>query len=623
MCHLQAEFDFYLLPDLVHADCFKALEICQFLSWSIKSQPAILAMTSLNYVPLDESTIATVLDTITSLKCASGQLVYDTIFPHEVVTYSVAIALAIFTWACGVFAWWRRNHPSIARFGHWNLISVSVLAGLSYMTVFMYTGYPTNAVCQTKPWVSAVRFMVTSGFVIFKMFETQRPLTEEEQRKIDARPGAEFRRLLLKVQMYGGLAIICINFIIPTVQSIVSPIQLVNRKCTGIYYDEIRRVTVIYNLVLIVLFAIFALKQARKVLVAALFMPMQFVTSFDADIPDRSSLAILLGQPVGIIFSISISSGLVLASPLWDALTIPFEDALAKIEVRDMTNSFRERGETVILARPRGESAADMKEVIEMRESSLAQLRVRSLSVLRERKKSISAAAQRGELLRRMSNPFGLGAPGTDDAPSNDIKVFDLPDDDLESDVAAAVGRRDRRLGNPIVAVDLPPSVVHAAGVSIEEVVDVGGVDEQFDAASSQRSSSRREESERPAAGIEMVDVRLMQSESSDDFSATAWESHVPASSGESGALARYGGQSELQNSAASSSGVPPPPLPPRIVARQSASALPEAASDTMLAPTQSAPPAAPSLTAKRESLSSWELAKQMALQKRASIAKQ
>jgi hypothetical protein len=517
-----------LVPDLVDVDCFRALEICQFLMWSIRSQPANVAMKSLNFVPVDESTIATVLTAITNLKCASGQLVYDTIFPYEVVTFSVAIVLAIFTWACGIFAWWRRNHPSIARFGHWNLISISVLAGLSYMTVFMYTGYPTNAVCQTKPWISAVRFMITSGFVIFKMFSKQRPLTEDEQTKADARPITGFQRLLLKVQMYGGLAIICINFIIPTVQSVVSPIQLVNRKCTGIYYDQFRQVTVIYNLVLIVLFAVFALKQARKVLVAAMFMPMQFVTSFNADIPDRSTLAILLGQPVGIIFSVLISSCLVLFSPLWDAFNIPFEDALAKIEVREMTDAFRHRGETVILARPNDAGAADSKEVIQVRESSLAQLRVRSLSVLRDRKKSISAAAKRGELLRRMSNPFGLGAPGTDDAPSNDIKVFGQSDDDSETDMAAAVGRRDRRLGNPIVAVDVPPTVVHAAGVSVEEVIDDGGAVEQSDAASAQRSSPRLDQENSPhyTSSIEMGDVVSSASVLVNDGSSSAsWDS--------------------------------------------------------------------------------------------------
>lgn len=258
-----------------------------------------------------------------------------------------------------------------------------------------------------RPWIGAARFLITFGFVVFKIiFRGQKKSISNElglnqqnqdstQQLIDSnsdvaadrapsspsqspasrsRPKNSSGFSWYKFRVYGGMALAVGNFVIPTMQAVISPIQEVNRRCESPYRDEFSTLVTVYNLSLLVIVSVAAFSQARRVLIAAMFIPLQFVQTstevnirqiivFDflhdistlqcfhlilQDYPDRSDIRIILSQPVGIMVSLFVSSGLILFSPLITALRTTRETALAVIEVQALTDAFRTRGQTVV-----------------------------------------------------------------------------------------------------------------------------------------------------------------------------------------------------------------------------------------------------------------------------------
>ncbi len=141
-----AEFNFVIIPDIVNVDCYKALEIDQFLLWGLQSQVAASAQVFLNYVPIVGSIQQTLMNTIMRTRCGSdgSSFVFDTIFPYERGIAGVGIACAFFSFLTGLVVVWKREHPAIKSSGVWILLGVCLGASVNYFTLYLWIGYPVS-----------------------------------------------------------------------------------------------------------------------------------------------------------------------------------------------------------------------------------------------------------------------------------------------------------------------------------------------------------------------------------------------------------------------------------------------------------------------------------------------
>jgi ABC-type phosphate transport system substrate-binding protein len=139
-----AEFNFLMIPDIVNADCYKALEISQFLLWGLQSQVSASAQVFLNYVPIVGAMQKTLMNTIVNTHCGTdgSSLVFDTIFPYERAIAGVGIACAVLSFALGFVVFWKRQHPAIKSNGLWILLGVSLGSSINYFTLYLWIGFP-------------------------------------------------------------------------------------------------------------------------------------------------------------------------------------------------------------------------------------------------------------------------------------------------------------------------------------------------------------------------------------------------------------------------------------------------------------------------------------------------
>jgi hypothetical protein len=371
------EFHMFALQQIEHTDCFRALAVAQFLVWAIQSPIAAQAFASVGSGAVPASIMPYSLNTIASLTCGfSGQwAVYDTIYAYEKVIIGVAIAMAAITWIIGIVVVIKRSHPSVVRVGSWTLLFVCIIAGLNFFTTFLWVGYPTQPICQARPWISAISFMMIFGFIIFQFqdrifvqLDIPALLEESAQDEDDMRAARAARseqeveraKELAGAQSSGSSAssiaseatkalranlvrvgiivlLVVLNFLIPIIWVGTAPPSAMYRQCAGNYQETFRQLMIFYNIILIALASFTALSQGDKpqetsnpvhvfVLVTALFIPQQFnYTTGDLNkIPDRSLQAIILSPAVGIIISTTISMLLLVVRNSFRINTVQF-----------------------------------------------------------------------------------------------------------------------------------------------------------------------------------------------------------------------------------------------------------------------------------------------------------
>lgn len=140
------QLDFFMVPDVLHASCERALLIARFLIWVVSSSTSLKAFASLGYSSLPDELVAAILERITQLKCGSvGSTVpvFDSLFPDEVALRGLAVTLAVAFVAVGGLVIRFRDHPAIVLPG-WRLLTyVALGCAANCLTVFAFTGYPS------------------------------------------------------------------------------------------------------------------------------------------------------------------------------------------------------------------------------------------------------------------------------------------------------------------------------------------------------------------------------------------------------------------------------------------------------------------------------------------------
>jgi len=339
-----AEANFILIPDTVNSDCFRALEINQFLLWGLQSSLSSSAQTFLNYVPVVGAMQRKLMDTIVNTKCGTGSdLVFNTIFPYEQSILQFAIAMSIISAMFGFITIWKRNHPAIQDNGFWILLGACSFGFINYYTVFLWIGYPTTPICQARPWVASISFMAVFGWIAISLQE--KILTWFENNPT----------VLLGTRIIGVFIIIIVNLLIPLSWWVMGPPDGSFRLCAGPVEATMRQVTILYNLVIVCAAAFSALLSGKKseytafpifmfVLLSALFVPLSFISaavtgSWDS-LPPRDGLSVVLSPAVGIVVSTLMSNVFMVSTPFYRAFTMDEDEAAVYFASKKETKTF-------------------------------------------------------------------------------------------------------------------------------------------------------------------------------------------------------------------------------------------------------------------------------------------
>jgi len=108
------EYNILLVPNNLHTDCFRALELAQFLMWSINSEIARSAIVKLGASPVPQSVAEPILQVLVDSTCGlkAEYKIFDIVFPYENSIYAAAVVFAVFFWLMGIAVIVKRNHPS-------------------------------------------------------------------------------------------------------------------------------------------------------------------------------------------------------------------------------------------------------------------------------------------------------------------------------------------------------------------------------------------------------------------------------------------------------------------------------------------------------------------------------
>jgi len=340
-----AEFNYVMVPDVVNADCFKALEIAMFILWSLQSQAASSASVFLNYVPIVGSMQKTLINVVVGMRCGadSNQLIFDTIFEYEKSIMGAGIAFSVLSILLAVLVILKRDHPAIEDAGFLFLLSVCIGCAINYYTLFLWIGFPTQTICLARPWVTAFSFIGVFGSIAMSL-----------QEKIVSHYHSPMHILLVRLCI--GLTIIGLNLIIPIVWFAGGPPDGTTRLCFGPMENTMRQVVIYYNLFVILLVAVIAIYNDKKtsyqsfpvfafVLLTCLFVPLSYlgstVTGTWDTMPPRDLLSVILSTSVGIIVVTFVSNVFMLAFPMYMAFTVSKDQAEAEKWVSKKAAEFR------------------------------------------------------------------------------------------------------------------------------------------------------------------------------------------------------------------------------------------------------------------------------------------
>jgi hypothetical protein len=263
-------------------------------------------------------------------------------------------------------------------------------------TVLLWLGYPTQPICQARPWVSATSFVVIYGAIIY-IFQDRIFNRVDFNAMVDETIGAESQRAAsdlkdLNMELAtsighvsrmstgtdsssGGAAanvktlstrvimvfmVGLVNFLIPIVWIAVEPPTMQTRQCTGSFAQAFRQAMLFYNIILLVICTFGALFNSHRaqqtslpihifLLAASLFVPTNFLVTVGTtfSIPDRSFLGIALSPAIGILVSNIIIGLLVVMPPLVRAFTTSAEDDLSVLMVETQVDSYKSRSKSV------------------------------------------------------------------------------------------------------------------------------------------------------------------------------------------------------------------------------------------------------------------------------------
>jgi hypothetical protein len=394
------EVYWFLLPKIVSTDCARALEILQFMIWTIQSTTANGAMNYLGYMPLPASIQATVNEAITLVQCGAPgaiQAAYDSEYADQTALRIVACIVAAIMCCAGLFLIWKREHPVVLRSG-----GVTILAFIAFgaagnvMTTYMSTGFDTASICRARPWIYCLALVTIYGIFMIRLkhflrikdetssFDDHNTAEEEEQaEKAAAAAGGNIemvgttpkpaiasvsstgshhstglsgwisslsqsqRRM---VQIVVGFAVVFFWAIIPLVWVLVEPPHVSQRKCVSPLYVAFQLIELGYNILMITMTALMAAANDEldavvhpvfiMLLTLCLFEPMIFTVK-NAQFPLRSPIALVLQPAVGILLGTSLEVLLILGPAVQQAYSLTPDEYLARITLERDVERFR------------------------------------------------------------------------------------------------------------------------------------------------------------------------------------------------------------------------------------------------------------------------------------------
>jgi len=175
-----AEYDFILIPDIVNQDCTRALQVAQFLSWSVQSNAADDAMTYLSYVAMPLGAQKDVVKTISKLRCAGGESTFDFLYVDQVALQILTYIGAAYLLGLSICVLVKFDHPAIKLANPFVLLYIGfgciayALSGLAWL------GYATPLQCEARPWVRLFSLVPITGIaseMLLKLFDLNHKLT--------------------------------------------------------------------------------------------------------------------------------------------------------------------------------------------------------------------------------------------------------------------------------------------------------------------------------------------------------------------------------------------------------------------------------------------------------------
>jgi hypothetical protein len=251
------EYNIVFVNNNLGTDCYRALEIAQFIIWSSVSDIARSAAESMGAILIPADIAVPILTVISKSVCGfSGQFnVFDVLFPYETGIWIASVIFVAVFWCISIGIIYHRRHPVIMRTGVATLFSAAVFFGLNLFTVLLWLGYPTQPICQARPWVSATSFVVIYGAIIYifqdRIFETldvkelavatfendQAAIQErlEHLKVVDSAlslsPEAITKRNVTRMALVFLIGLV--NYLIPIIWVAVEPPSMLYRQCVG------------------------------------------------------------------------------------------------------------------------------------------------------------------------------------------------------------------------------------------------------------------------------------------------------------------------------------------------------------------------------------------------------
>jgi len=394
------EVYWFLLPKIVSSDCGRALEILQFMIWTIQSTTSTGAMTYLGFSPLPINLQTSINEAITQVQCGSigsTQAAYDSLYTDQTALRIVADIIAGVMCLAGLFLIWKREHPVVMKSGGVYVLAFTAFgAAGNVMTTYMYTGFNTDSSCRARPWVYALALVTIYGCFMIRLkhflrikdestiFDDHNAAEEEEQaEKAAAAAGGNIemvgttakpaiasvsstashdssgfggwisslsqseRRM---VQFAIGLGVVLLWAIIPLVWVLVEPPQMSQRKCVSPLYVTFQLIDLGFNICMIIATSVMAALNNEldsvvhpvfiMLLTLCMFEPMVFVVNA-AQFPLRSQVALVLQPSVGILLGTSLEVLLILGPAVQQAYSLTPDEYLARITLERDVERFR------------------------------------------------------------------------------------------------------------------------------------------------------------------------------------------------------------------------------------------------------------------------------------------
>jgi len=167
-----AEFNYVLIPDIVSSDCSRALQVAQFLVWSLQSPTAQAAMIFLANTPMPTNAQAAVVNQITKLNCgtlSAPQQIFNSLRADQAALIIVSYIAAAYLFILAILAAIKFNHPAIMAKSAPILVYVGLGTGAATLTVTAFVGYPTDFQCRAKPILRLFSLVPITGIMLMQL----------------------------------------------------------------------------------------------------------------------------------------------------------------------------------------------------------------------------------------------------------------------------------------------------------------------------------------------------------------------------------------------------------------------------------------------------------------------